>query len=160
MSRTESIVVAKVSAPHEKEACLAIRREVFVEEQKVPAETECDEYEETSLYFLAHHDQKPAGTARVRFKDDGRIAKIERLAVRKAMRGFGVGAAVMRAVETDPSVAEAAQFILHAQSYALPFYERLGYKAEGEEFMEADIPHRFMRKENRRAAQSTRQRTA
>lgn len=160
MSRTDSIFVTRAGTAEERETCFAIRRDVFVEEQKVPATIEYDEYEETALHFLALHGKNPAATARVRFRDGGRVAKIERLAVRKTMRGLGIGAAVMREIEADAAIVEAAQLVLHAQTYAVPFYERLGYKAEGAEFMEADIPHRLMRKENRRGACAANKRTA
>jgi predicted GNAT family N-acyltransferase len=36
--------------------------------------------------------------------------------------------------------------VLSAQTYAVAFYERLGYTAYGEEFDDAGIPHRWMRK--------------
>ncbi len=35
---------------------------------------------------------------------------------------------------------------LHAQSYAVPFYEKLGYTVTSPEFMDAGIPHRAMEK--------------
>jgi len=37
------------------------------------------------------------------------------------------------------------QAILDAQTYALKFYEKLGFIAEGAEFEEGGIPHRRMR---------------
>ena len=38
------------------------------------------------------------------------------------------------------------KIILNAQSYAVPFYEKLGYVITSPEFMDADIPHRAMEK--------------
>ena len=35
---------------------------------------------------------------------------------------------------------------LSAQVQARPFYESLGYKAEGDEYLDEDCPHIFMRK--------------
>ena len=35
-------------------------------------------------------------------------------------------------------------FKLSAQSYAIPFYERLGFEAHGDEYDDAGIPHRDM----------------
>ena len=71
------------------------------------------------------------------------VIKIGRVAVLPAYRKSGVGAAVMRAVEAaNPR----ATFVLDAQIHALPFYERLGYVAEGDQFQEAGIPHRRMKK--------------
>jgi predicted GNAT family N-acyltransferase len=118
------------------ETCFLLRVEVFVQEQKVPAEEERDEYDETALHFLARHDGEPVGTARVLLKPDG--AKITRVAVRKSARGLGIGAALMRHIEANVA---AQQFMLDAQTHALPFYQSLGYKPVGEEFLEAGIPH-------------------
>ena len=35
--------------------------------------------------------------------------------------------------------------VLNGQSHAKGFYEKLGYKTEGEEFLEEKIPHYFMK---------------
>jgi predicted GNAT family N-acyltransferase len=122
--------------------CFEIRRTVFVEEQHVPIDEERDECDETALHFLATLDDKPAGTARVLLK--GSTAKITRVAVLRAARGHGIGEALMRHIESAVPV---CRFTLTAQLHALPFYERLGYVAEGEVFMEAGIPHRDMTKD-------------
>ena len=37
------------------------------------------------------------------------------------------------------------KYKLNAQSYAEGFYEKLGYKREGEEFMDCGIPHILMK---------------
>ena len=128
----------------EFQQCFTIRRQVFVEEQNVPLEDEHDEYDAAALHFLAVREAVAVGTARVVFKDAGATAKITRVAVLQSARGFGVGAALMRHIETAVS---AAQFVLDAQIHALVFYQRLGYAAFGEAFLEAGIPHRHMRKE-------------
>ena len=154
MSRTDSIFVFKATVPEEREACFAIRREVFVEEQKVPLEIELDEHEDEALHFLALHDKKSIGTARVLLKDDGLVAKIGRVAVLASHRGQGVGLAIMQAVEADPIVREAARLVLHSQTHALPFYKKLGYQISGEEFIEDGIPHYFMSKDNREVIRS------
>jgi predicted GNAT family N-acyltransferase len=121
--------------------CFDIRLAVFVEEQHVPIDEERDEYDETALHYLATLDGKPVGTARVLLKDS--TAKITRVAVLRKARGQGIGEALMRHIESALAV---RRFALGAQLHALPFYERLGYVAEGEVFMEAGIPHRHMAK--------------
>ncbi|HMV68643.1 MAG TPA: GNAT family N-acetyltransferase [Myxococcota bacterium] len=40
---------------------------------------------------------------------------------------------------------------MHAQDDAVPFYEALGYRAEGEPFVQAGVLHRAMRAPMRRA---------
>ncbi len=123
--------------------CFQIRLEVFVNEQNVPPEEERDAYDATALHFLALRDGAGIGTARVVFQNEGATAKITRVAVLKSARGLGIGAALIRHIER---IVGAATFALDAQTHALAFYERLGYATEGEEFMEAGIPHRRMRK--------------
>jgi len=118
------------------EACFQIRLEVFVQEQNVPPDEERDEYEETALHFLARQEEKPVGTARVLLKPGA--AKITRVAVKKSARGRGIGAALIRHIEANVTV---KKFMLDAQTQALAFYQSLGYQEEGEEFLEAGIPH-------------------
>jgi predicted GNAT family N-acyltransferase len=52
----------------------------------------------------------------------------------------------MEAIEAEADRSGRRELLLAAQVRALPFYERLGYRAEGPEFLEARIPHRMMRK--------------
>ncbi len=128
-------------------ACLAIRMAVFVDEQNVPPAEEPDEFEPTAAHFLALWDDAPAGTARALVQAP-HLIKITRVAVLAPHRKFGIGAALMRGVE---AAFPGADFMLDGQTHALPFYERLGYAAEGDVFMDAGIPHRRMFK---RAAKS------
>lgn len=148
MSRTDSIFVLKASTPEEREACFTVRRAVFVEEQKVPVEYEYDEFDKTALHFLALQNKEPVGTARVVFKDNGATAKIGRVAVLAKLRGRGIGVAIMQAIEADSEARQANKFLLESQTHAIPFYERLGYTAYGDEYLDCDIPHRFMSKDN------------
>ena len=122
--------------------CFSIRLEVFVREQRVPAQEERDEHDPAALHFLAlGADGAAAGTARVLFTPAG-IAKIGRVAVLRPARGRGLGAALLAAAEAELPLARS--YALDAQVQALPFYERLGYAATGPAFMEAGIPHRHM----------------
>ena len=50
------------------------------------------------------------------------------------------------------------EMTMHARATAVPFYERLGYTIDGEEYEEVGIPHRTMRKDldgNRRNNERT-----
>jgi predicted GNAT family N-acyltransferase len=81
-------------------------------------------------------------------RDNGTSAKIGRVAVRRSNRGFGIGKSLIAAIEGDPDLRHVHRFLLDAQTHALQFYARLGYEAYGEEFMDAGIPHRHMKKRN------------
>ncbi len=123
----------------------AIRRAVFVAEQGVSVREEIDRRDRASRHYLARQGGVAVGTARLR-PLGRKTAKIERMAVLSAHRRTGVGRALIAAIERDARRAGLAALVLHAQAHAVPFYERLGYVAEGAPFTEAGIPHRFMRK--------------
>jgi len=131
--------------PDELARCLAIRRAVFVEEQGVPLEEEMDAHDPACAHFLALSLGEAVGTARLRVTGDGR-PKAERVAVRRPFRRAGVGRALMCALEDEARARGQRELVLNAQVAVVAFYERLGYRAEGPEFLEAGIPHRAMRK--------------
>nr|WP_285673206.1 GNAT family N-acetyltransferase [Limibaculum sp. NKW23] len=122
-----------------------MRHRVFVEEQRVPKALEIDGEDPSCRHWLVFLGGAPVATARVRLAD-GR-AKIQRVAVAAEARGTGIGAALMQAIlaelAADPAVSEAW---LESQTHALAFYERLGFVAEGPEFLDAGLPHRRMRR--------------
>ncbi|MCS6997310.1 MAG: GNAT family N-acetyltransferase [Casimicrobiaceae bacterium] len=118
----------------------AIRFEVFVEEQGVPAELEVDENDPRSIHAIAWLDGLAVGCGRL--LPDGHIG---RMAVRKPWRGRGVGAAILKHLMERARQRGDREVVLSAQTHALGFYERFGFTAEGPEFDECGIPHREMR---------------
>lgn len=125
------------------ESCLAIRTTVFVQEQGVPAEIEHDEHDADATHLLAIRGGKPVGTARILQKGD--IGKIGRVCVLREERGTGLGAALIKAALDDMRITGGySKAILGAQIVAIPFYEKLGFTAYGEDFEDAGIPHRMM----------------
>lgn len=116
-----------------------IRRSVFIEEQRVPQEEEWDGRDPDCLHFLALIDSRPVGTARL--LSDGHIGRV---AVVADQRGNGIGLALMAATIEAAHRHGLTRVELAAQVQALAFYERLGFVAHGEIFMEAGILHRNM----------------
>ena len=53
----------------------------------------------------------------------------------------------MNAIEDYAKKQDLSKLKLDAQTQAIPFYERLGYRVASEEFMDAGIPHRTMIKD-------------
>lgn len=125
--------------------CMAIRMEVFVFEQEVPADIEWDAFDRTSTHFFARADGKPVATARLR--DEKGIAKIERMAVRRDYRGQGVGDALLNAVMDHAKTKNFTKARISAQDHAIAFYEKLGFVVLGEGYMEAGIPHHAMERD-------------
>ncbi|XBP67743.1 GNAT family N-acetyltransferase [Bacillus velezensis] len=123
-----------------------VRKEVFVKEQHVPEEEEIDQFEDTSEHIVIYDGGQPVGAGRWRLKDGH--GKLERICVMKSHRSLGVGAIIMQALEKAAAAKGAGGFILHAQTQAVPFYEKQGYRVtSGEEFLDAGIPHLEMIKE-------------
>ncbi|MET7273368.1 MULTISPECIES: GNAT family N-acetyltransferase [Streptomyces] len=142
--------------PADREACFAVRKDVFVAEQNVPEDIEYDAYDAGAVHVLAvREDGVPLGTSRLLHgaaatakngDGDPAVGSLGRLAVVRDARGLGVGAALVRAVEDAARARGLTAVDLHAQTHALGFYERLGYQAYGPEFPDAGIPHRAMRR--------------
>ncbi len=119
----------------------AVRSAVFIVEQGVPEHEEWDEFDVLSLHVLASDAaQRPIGTGRL--LPDGHVG---RMAVTKAWRGRGVGAAILASLIEAARERKLARLVLHAQTHALEFYEKFGFRAYGEEFAEVGIAHRAMR---------------
>ena len=79
-------------------------------------------------------------------------ARMRQVAVVPESRGKGIGRILVVESEAEALRRGAALMTLHARHTALAFYERLGYSAQGEPFMEVGIPHRNMTKALRRFA--------
>lgn len=124
-----------------REDAQALRIEVFVIEQGVPLELEWDEGDEVSIHAVAY-DESGQVLATGRLLPDGHIG---RMAVRKSARRTGIGSQVLQALLAEAQRMGYGELVLHAQVHAWTFYERHGFTAEGDDFMEAGIPHRRMR---------------
>ena len=126
----------------EAEAFL-VRQEVFIREQGVPAELELDEYDPSADHALALQDGRCIGTARLVDLGGGQT-QIGRMAVLAPFRGTGIGKQILgRLIELANSQG-AKSVLLHSQVSAIPFYEKLGFQAEGPTYDEAGIVHRNM----------------
>ena len=122
------------------ERAFAIRKSVFVEEQGVDAGLEYDHEEEASHYLL-FLGEKPIATARWRETEKG--IKLERFAVLPSFRNRGIGEIILKEVLKDVSTSGKPVY-LHSQLRAVSFYERNGFRKDGEKFTEAGIEHYLM----------------
>ena len=125
------------------EVLLAIRFEVFVEGQNVPRDEEVDGLDPDCIHVLAEDDDGTA-VATGRLLPD---AHIGRMAVREPWRGKGLGGAVLEALVSAARKRGDARVVLAAQTHAIPFYARHGFRVYGPVFDDAGIPHRWMDRE-------------
>ena len=135
---TDALTIREVDYGEAEPALRAIRFEVFVDEQNVPPEIEMDDRDPNCVHLLAFAGDKAVGTARIDIEKNG---KIGRLAVVARSRGRGIGRALMERCHEIAARRGLSQVWCNAQVSAVPFYERLGYRVEGEIFDEAGIDH-------------------
>lgn len=137
------IVIKKASSPDDIQKCFTIRNKVFVEGQNVPLHEEVDGKDQDSEHYLLLVDTIPVGTTRVRYLND--YAKIERVAILDDYQGKGLGKQMMEVIMSElkkqPALTKAK---LSSQTYAISFYEKLGFAVCSEEYMDAGIPHKDM----------------
>ncbi|MFI5957147.1 GNAT family N-acetyltransferase [Cryptosporangium sp. NPDC051539] len=142
------------STPAEMPAVFALRHDVFVVGQNVPADLERDEFDGVAVHVGAWEAQPDAAVGVApRLAGTGRLlgeppapGRVGRMAVRPDLRGRGVGRAVLRGLERAAIRRGNPEIVLHAQLHAREFYAKAGYRVRGDEFDEAGIRHVEMRK--------------
>jgi ElaA protein len=139
-----SLILRRALSVADRDACMLIRMSVFVDEQQVSPQEEIDGLDDSCLHYVAFADSRAVATARVIPKPP--IAKIGRVAVVRELRGKHIGLDLMRFVLRDVAESGFTEAILDSQTYAIAFYARLGFVAEGAEFLDAGIPHYRMRR--------------
>lgn len=139
-----------VQTKEDLEACLTIRRAVFIDEQGVAEEEEIDDEDHLQVghHVLLRSDDGQA-IATARFKAYApKMAKIQRVAVLAAHRQGGVGKRVMELVERYALSEGFETAVLDAQCHAEGFYVKLGYVTTSTEpFYDAGILHVRMQKQ-------------
>lgn len=132
-----------VQWPQDAELIRAVRQQVFVIEQGIdPALEWTGDDDQFQCVLAVDADQKPIGTGRV--KVSAATATIGRMAVLESWRGAGVGAAIMRRLIEIGKSDGANEFELSAQLTAVAFYQKFGFTASGDVYLDADIEHRKM----------------
>lgn len=141
-----SITIQVVTAVEDIQKCFDIRDVVFVKGQNVPQDLEIDGLDSEAEHFLVLVDGLPAATSRVRYKAPN-IAKIERVAVLDDYQGKGLGKKLMLFILEHLKSKNIKSAILGSQVHAIPFYEKLGFYVVSDEYLDADIPHKDMKKD-------------
>ncbi len=140
--RGEDMVQLHMGSWHDLKALAApLRTEVFVDEQRVPAEMEWDQDDATAVHCVAINRMGlPLATGRLLQHAPG-VARIGRMAVKKQMRGSDLGRRVLDALMHAARARGDREVRLHAQCSAEGFYTRAGFAPHGEVFEEAGIAH-------------------
>ncbi len=153
--------IAEVTWDRQREPLARLRQTVFVEEQSVPEELEWDDQDADAFHVLAKwHDGTPIGCGRMplaaayslslppdladRIGAATPIGKIGRMAVLPDYRRQGVGAALLSTLVNRAKTLGLPLVMLEAQVGALAFYNRYGFTAYGDIYVDAGIDHRKM----------------
>ena len=123
------------------ERAQAIRTQVFIEEQNIPAQMEWDAADAQAVHALASNRfGLPLATGRLLQHAPG-VGRIGRMAVSQTVRGSGLGRAVLDALIGVARARGDTEIVLHAQTSAQAFYARSGFSPRGAVFEEAGIAH-------------------
>ena len=132
-----------VQWPQDADLVRAVRQQVFVIEQGIDPALEWTGDDDQFLCVLAlDEDQNPIGTGRI--KVESATATIGRMAVLQPFRGAGVGAAILSRLIEIGKAEGANKFELSAQVSAIAFYQKHGFVASGDVYLDANIEHRKM----------------
>lgn len=124
-----------------------IRRRVFGEEQGIEEFAVMDEIDEEAVHAVVYTDADrtdAVGTGRLYRLENTNDYKIGRIAVLKSARGNGYGDFIVRLLADKGFLMGADRIIVGAQSHAISFYEKIGFKKTGVEYTEAGVCHTVM----------------
>ncbi len=137
---TPAFLVRRARWKEDAAAIARVRRAVFIDEQRVPEDLEWEARDGDCAWFVAASGE--GGIVGIgRLTPEGRVG---RMAVLPPWRGRGVGTALLHAVLQEARARGQFEVRLSAQCRALRFYERHGFVAVGNEYLDAGIPHRDM----------------
>ena len=117
-----------------------IREQVFIQEQQIAAEDEWDAEDAVSVHFVVYNQDQPIATARLLQNNS-----VGRVAVLKSHRGVGIGKLLMQQIIQQAKHEQREFLKLSSQVHAMQFYTGLGFKVEGEQYLDCGIPHIDMR---------------
>ncbi len=124
-------------------AIMQLRNEVFVVEQNCVYQ-DADDKDQQSFHFcgwlnntlVAYSRILPIGLAYEKYASIGRVISSPKY------RGTGIGKQlVQNAIEQTYNLYPIAQIKISAQLYLKKFYESFGFKQDGEDYLEDNIPH-------------------
>lgn len=121
-----------------------IRTEVFMKEQGFT--NEFDDWDEKVSHVVLFINGEPSGTGRLLPGENNKIFVIGRVAVLKKYRKLHLGTQIINALEEEAKRLGGINIELSAQCSAKGFYEKIGYTAVGETYLDEHCEHIHMKK--------------
>lgn len=127
---------------------LALRYEILRKPLGLDFTPEELKQEENDILIAAFEEEKMLGCCFLTAIDSHGV-KLRQLAVQNNLQGKGIGASLMNFAENIARDRGFRTIQLNARKVALEFFEKQGYKVEGDEFIQLGIPHYLMKKKLR-----------
>ncbi len=140
----KNLNIVKIDSYKEFGLVASIRTQVFVLEQECPVSEEFDDNDNIAEHYLGYCDSAPAIICRVLYPQEN-LAKIGRIATLKEFRGQGFASAMLKFVIEKLRATQGIEEIqMSAQEHAIGLYEKLGFEAYGDSYIEDYLAHRMM----------------
>lgn len=121
-----------------------IREEVFIEEQGF--KDEFDKIDDRAVHVVFYENKVPAAVCRYyKGEEDGEYIA-GRIAIRRKYRGIHLGNHIMEVLEKLVKEQGGKKISLSAQMRVKPFYEKNGFTAIGEPYLDEYCEHIHMEK--------------
>jgi putative N-acetyltransferase (TIGR04045 family) len=138
----KEIICRQIENDEERSVCFEIRKQVFVDEQKLFSDTDLDEHDKEALHLAAVSNDKIIGTVRI-YREEEDVWVGGRLAVKKRYRGKAGKLLVLKAVEiVKANNAKVFKAVIQADN--VPFFINLKWKPVGEMFLHHGQMHQLM----------------
>ena len=127
---------------------LALRYEILRKPLGLDFTPEELEHEKNDILIAAFEEEKMLGCCFLTAIDSHGV-KLRQLAVQNNLQGKGIGASLMNFAENIARDRGYKTMMMHARKTTCHFFEKQGYKVEGDEFLQLTIPHLKMVKKLR-----------
>jgi len=133
---------------YEYQQMIQMRNDILRKPLGLAFSTDELEKEKDEILIGAFEEEKMLGCCML-VREDANNCRLRQMAVLNNLQGKGIGRALMNFAENIARDMGYKKIIMHARKTAVGFYEKLGYNAIGEEFLEVTLPHFVMEKKLR-----------
>ena len=104
------------------------------------------ETEKDNILIAAFEEERMLGCCML-VEERPDVVRLRQMAVLNVLQGKGVGRALMNFAENIARDRGYKIVKMHARNNSIGFYEKVGYRKKGDEFIEVTIPHYVMEKQ-------------
>ena len=104
------------------------------------------EEEKDNMLIAAFEEEDILGCCML-VEENPQTVRLRQMAVLNDLQGKGIGRALMNFAENIARDQGYKILAMHARKNAIGFYEKMGYKVAGDEFLEVTIPHYLIEKQ-------------